>query len=249
MNRATGCLLLFIISIAAGIIAGYFLIKIMEPPKPPDIQERTPTPKPTSSTNPDRTMLVVGVTSLTDPNPTMEGAWLITLVDYGQDAIHLRLVTLYPIIEASASSSYHIPYTQPHPPIIVNPANLQDLKFLEPISFSPDDWSQVIILDEVAINTMIMMQQLNFQDPVSTPVPDAFVKPWESPQLCFEQQERILQILCENPSPMGDPNNIRTITEMEGTHILTTLPASGLYSLWQLINYSPNKQVICTRIP
>ena len=107
----------------------------------------------------------------------------------------------------------------------------------------------MIVLDEVAINTVIMMQNLNFKHPVPTPGPNTFDKPWNNPQAAFDQQDRILQILCDNPTPMSEPKNIEIITAMEGTHLQTTLPPGGLYSLWQLINYMPSKQVSCTRIP
>ncbi|MFN2145577.1 MAG: hypothetical protein ACK2T7_09500 [Anaerolineales bacterium] len=249
MNRTTGCLFLFILSVVAGIIAGYFLITMMESPTPPASTSEAPLSQTSTHTNPARSVLIVGVDNLEKPNPLMEGAWLVTLVDYGQGTIHLRLITLYPIVEASATSTYHIPYTQPHTPIMVDPANLQNLKNLEPISFSPDAWAQVIVLDEVAINTVIMMQNLNFKEPVPTPGSNTFTKPWKDPQVTFDQQKNILQIMCDNPTPMSEPKNIEIITAMEGSHIRSTLPPGGLYSLWQLINYTPSKQVVCTRIP
>lgn len=249
MNRSTGCLLLFIISMIAGIIAGYFLITMMDTSTPPETIQEPPTSQATANTDAERSVLIVGVDNLEKPNPLMEGAWLVTLVDYGEGSIHLRLITLYPIVEASATSTYHIPYTQPHTPIVVNPANMLSLKFLEPISFSPDAWAQVIMLDEVAINTIIMMQHLNFKDPVPTPGPNTFDKPWENPQAAFNQQDNILHLLCDKPAPMSEPKNIQIVTAMEGTHIQSTLPPGGLYSLWQLINYTPNKEVICTRFP
>ena len=128
MNRTTGCLVLFILSLIAGIIAGYYLITLM---KPPDLTEITPEPpRSHTSTNTDaeRSVLIVGVDSLNKPNPLMEGAWLVTLVDYGEGSIQLRLITLYPIVETSATSTYHIPYTQPHTPIVVDPSNLLNLE-------------------------------------------------------------------------------------------------------------------------
>ena len=147
------------------------------------------------------------------------------------------------------TSNYHYPYTQPHPPIIIDAGDLDGATNLAPISFSNDKWSRVILLDEVAINTLILMQNLNFRAPAPTPGPGAFIKPWEDPKQAFEQQERILSILCDNPAPLSDPNNINTLLQMEGKHMVSTLPEGGLRSLWQLINYIPSKQVTCTRIP
>ena len=194
-------------------------------------------------------MLIVGVDSLLKPTPLMEGAWLVTLLDRGEETIHLRLITLYPIVKPSVTSSYHLPYTQPHTPIGIDPANLVDLEFLEPLTFSPDAWSYVIVMDEVAVNTLIMMQNLNFQHPVPTPGPNAFYKPWKNPQATFEQQDRILHLLCEKPMPLSEPRNIKIMTAMEGSHIQTTMPESYLYTLWQLIDYTPPMQVTCTRTP
>jgi hypothetical protein len=250
MTRAKGCLVLFIISVIAGTLAGYYLINGMESPDEPQMTTLVPnSPLPTSSTDPKRSVLVLGVDSLDKRDPALEGAWLITLIENAGRTIHLRVATLYPVVEASMTSNYHYPYTQPHPPIIIDPHDLRGASNLAPISFTYDKWSQVILLDEVAINTLIMMQNLNFRAPAPTPGPGAFIKPWEKPQQAFEQQERILSILCDNPAPLSDPNNINTLMEMEGRHLFSTLPEGGLRSLWQLINYIPSKQVTCTRIP
>jgi hypothetical protein len=248
MTRAKGCLFLFILSVIAGAVAGYYLISGMDS-HDTDNRLAPDLPQPTSSTDPNRSVLVLGVDNLEKLRPALEGAWLVTLVENAQGVINLRIATLYPVVQASVTSNYHYTYTQPHEPIIIDPNNLHDASDLAPISYSQDQWSQVILLDEIAINTVIMMQNLNFTAPVATPVPGAFTKPWDHPQLAFEQQDRILTLLCKNPTPLSEPKNINFLLEMEGRHIFTTLPENGLRSLWQLINYVPSKQVICTRFP
>ncbi|MBN2045223.1 MAG: hypothetical protein JW757_09405 [Anaerolineales bacterium] len=248
MTRAKSCLVLFILSVIAGAIAGFYLVEIMEPPVP-TVTPAPSFPVPTSSTDPDRTVLVVGVDNLEYPNPAIEGVWIVSLLDNADGMLHLKLITLYPVVEASVTSTRQIPYTHPHPKIRIDPDDLHAVGDLAPISFSYDRWSQIIVLDEIAINTIIMMQNLNFRPPAPTPVQGAFLEPWIDPEGTFQQHKRILTILCENPTPLSDPANINILTAMEGTHIRSTLPAGGLRSLWQVINYLPGKQVTCSQSP
>jgi hypothetical protein len=249
MTRAKGCLILFILSVIAGTIAGYYLVKLWSEP---DLPKETQEPlllDPTPSINPDMSVLVVGVDNLQYPKPALEGAWIVTLVENVDGIIHLELRTLYPIVEETVSSTRQIPFTQPHQVIQIDPFDLPSADNLAPISLTPEQWSQTIVLDEAAINTIIMMQNLNFKHPAPTPVPGVFTKPWEDPQATYDQHVSILTLLCSNPTPLGDPHNIDIIIGMVGTHIRSTLTASDLRSLWQVINYVPGKQVVCTPIP
>ena len=85
MNRSTGCLLLFILSLIAGVVAGYILIRMLGggtlPPTPTQPPATSTTSQNINSTTGDSSVLIVGVDSLEKTNPLMEGAWLVTLLD------------------------------------------------------------------------------------------------------------------------------------------------------------------------
>jgi hypothetical protein len=197
-------------------------------------------------------ILMVGVDDLQKTYPAMEGAWLVEFCDdpdHRDQAIHLKIITLYPIIPEAVTSTQQSLYAQPHAPITINPNDLWGLADQPPISFSNDRWSQVVVMDEVAANLVIALQDMNTPRPVPTPSPNAFIKPWINPQGARQQQDRILTTLCEHPAPIGHLSVVNEILQLESSHIITTLPEGGLLKMWQVVNFTQDKTVICTRFP
>ncbi|MEJ2484540.1 MAG: hypothetical protein P8Y72_04225 [Anaerolineales bacterium] len=235
--------ILFGLSIIAGIVLG----KMIVPPQPLPI---TSTPPPEPKIN--DTILFIGVDHLDSTQPLLEGAWLVALDernDHPADIIHIKLITLYPIISEHVTSMEHSRYAEPHQPIPIDPNNLDHLKDIPPISFTEETWSYVIIIDEIAMNTIILLTNPNISPSYPTPEPDTFIKPWENPQGAYDQHAAILYTLCEEPDSYAQFKTIQEVVKLNGSHIKTNLDNDGLYKLWQLVNYSVGKKITCSFYP
>ena len=255
MSRTRSCVgILFIISVILGIVLGYMVLEGIagsEPLEP--ISPFTDTTSiPSTQNNNSHSILVIGVDSLAKAYPGLEGAWRITLEQSnGQSngVLHFDISTLYPVTKNSVLSTRHGQFSVPHDKIVIDPNNLAALTELEPISYSREDWDDIILLDEVVVNFLISLQNPNIQRPIPTPHPSVFIKPWEDPEGAFDQQRAILTTLCDHPEPLSQPALILEIIEMTGVHLKSTLDKDGLRGLWQVINYTGDKQVVCSFYP
>ena len=242
--------ILFGLSIIAGIAIGMWIKEILtiDPISP------TITPEIIDGTGPNvfDTILFIGVDHLDSTQPLLEGAWLAALDegnDHPADFIHIKLITLYPIISEHVTSMEQSLYAEPHPPIPIDPNNLDQLKDIPPISFSKETWSYVIIIDEIAMNTIILLTNPNWSSPFSTPEPDLFIKPWEDPQGAYDQHAAILFTLCEEPDSFAQLKTIQEVIKLSGSHIKTDLNNKGLLKLWQRVNFSLGKKISCSFYP
>ena len=198
------------------------------------------------------TILVVGVDSLMSQSPSLEGAWVVTLEQTnGQNngTLEFDISTLYPVTKNSVLSTRHGQYAVPHRNIIIDPDNLAALTELEPISFFQGEWTDIIVMDEFVINLLILLQNPNISRPIPTPHPALFIKPWEDPEGAFQQQRAILTTLCDHPEPLSEPASVLEIIEMNGQHLTSSLTKDGLLKMWQVINYTRDKQVTCSFFP
>jgi len=239
--------ILFGLSIIAGIFIGKGINDILgggptiTPPPPPP-------PPPVISD----TILFIGVDHLDSPQPLLEGAWLAALGDeknQPKDTIHIKLITLYPIISGHVTSMEQSRYAEPHPPIPIDPKNLDHLNDIPPISFTEETWTHVIIIDEIAMNTIILLTNPNISPPFPPPENDVFIKPWEDPQGAYEQHSAILYTLCEEPDSYAQIDTIREVIKMNGSNIKSDLDIDGLINLWQVVNYSVGKKIHCSFYP
>jgi hypothetical protein len=253
MPKLRSCVgILFVISLIIGGYLGYLVIEGIQNPELPDTTMISPkADQPTTNTEPEETILVLGVDDLTKPMPSLEGAWLVTLYEKNQlpDTIHFGLITLYPVTSNSMLFPLHSQFAQPHPPILINPENLSAVSGIDPISFSQGQWSSIIVFDEVLMNIAVTLQIPNAERPFPTPSDDLFTKPWIDPVKAYHQQVGIITTLCEHPEPFSQPNLVIELLSMEGDHIKTSLPEGGLLRLWQAIDYTQQKRVTCTVYP
>lgn len=253
MNRGKSCVgFLFGLSLLVGMVLGYFVLTGIEDtragtviPDPSPLDETTTAPR-------QDMILLLGVDDLQKTYPALEGAWLIEFCDdpdHNDQYLHIKIITLYPIIPEAVTSTQQSLYAQPHAPVTINPNDLWGLADQPPLSFSTDRWSQVVVMDEVTANVVISLQDMNTPRPIPTPTSSAFIKPWINPQGAHHQQEGILTTLCEHPAPLGHLSVVNEILQLEGSHIRSTLSEGGLLKMWQVVNFTQDKTVVCTRFP
>jgi hypothetical protein len=240
--------ILFGLSLIAGIFIGNE-IKIV-------ITGGTETPTPTVTPTPfpeeNDTILFVGVDDLQAETALLEGAWLATLCnkpDHPDDDIHIILITLYPIIPDHVKSVDQTDYTKPHDPIPIYPDNFDSFREIKPIFNTDENWAHVIIVDEYAMNLIISLINPKWEITPEPPNEDTFLKAWENPIGTYQQHSAILKTLCEEPESYAVLNNVQEITNLNNTHLRTTLTNDGLIGLWQLVNYSLGKTVSCEFYP
>ena len=198
------------------------------------------------------TILFIGVNDLQAETPLLEGAWLATLCnknDHAANDIHIILITLYPIIPEHVLSIEQAYLAQPHEAIPVDPDNLSILTDIKPIFNSEESWSHVILVDNFAMNVIVSLINPNTPRPIPTPSPDTFIKSWENPTGAYNQHFAILTTLCEEPKSFALYNTIVDIVKLNNTHLQTNLTDDGLIRLWQLVNYSQGKTILCDFYP
>ncbi len=256
MSREKSCFgILFSLSIIVGIALGYIIRKgmLFEPIDTGSLSSSVTIPQEQSNqeTSLEDTILVIGVDSM-ETDPHLEGAWLVTLCDkpdHPTGTIHLILITLYPMLAENVTTLEQSQFANPHDAIPVDVHNPSEIEHLEPLKFTEKTWSQVIILDEVAVNTAIQLSNRNHTVPINTPTADLFIKPWNNPKKAFHQQWGIITTLCEESKTFGKLNNINQIIKLYGSHLQATVNDNGLLQLWQLVNYKPTDSVQCDLYP
>lgn len=253
MSREKSCFgILFSFSIIIGIVLGYIIRQGIRFPSvdPRSISAAASVPL-EDETSVGQTFLVIGVDNLISDSH-LQGAWLATLDNPGDHtggSLQIILVTLYPVIPENVSSLEQSKFSKPHAPIPVDAHNLSSINSLEPLAFTDQTWSQVIILDEIAMNAAIQFSNLNAAEPISTPTADMFVKSWENPEKSLHQQWGIITTLCEEPEAYSQYSTIQKINNFYGTHILSTLDAPGLLKFWQVVNYKQTDTISCEIYP
>lgn len=251
MSRTRSCVgILFIISMIIGILLGYMVLEGMEVPPPPITID--PNIIPTKQQQNFQSILVVGVDSLMNPAPSLEGAWQITLEQSnGQSngSYNFDISTLYPVTKATILSTRHGKFAEAHPNIIVDPDNITALTELEPISYYQGEWTDIIVVDEIVINMLVSLQNPNTPKPIPTPHPSLFIKPWKDPEGAFQQQRAILTTLCDHPDPLSEPAVVLEILQMYGQHLTSTMSSDGLLDLWQVMNYTSDTKIDCSFYP
>ena len=254
MSKTRSCVgILFIFSMIIGIMLGYGVLEMIKGGDDSmlDITIDPNIIPPKEQPN-FQSILVVGVDSLMSQSPSLEGAWVVTLAQtngHSNGTLYFDISTLYPVTKNSVLSTRHGQYAIPHRNIVIDPDNLMALTELEPISFFQGKWTDIIVLDEVVINMLVSLQNPNISRPIPTPHPSLFIKPWEDPEGAFQQQRAILTTLCDHPEPLSESSLVLEIIEMNGQHLTSSLNKDGLLQLWQLINYTRDKQVSCTFFP
>lgn len=249
--RVKSCFgILFGLSIVIGITIGMMIRDNLDA-----YGSSTPTitvPPPNSEPQLNDTILFIGVDDLQAETPMLEGAWLATLCnknDHTTNDIHIILITLYPIIPEHVSSVEQAFLSQPHEAIPVDPNDLSSLIETKPIFNSEKSWSHVILVDNNAMNVIISLINPNSPRPIPTPSPETFIKSWTNPTGAYNQHFAILTTLCEEPKSFALYNTIVDIVYLNNTHIQTNLSNEGLIRLWQLVNYSQGKNIICDFYP
>jgi WD40 repeat protein len=249
--RVKSCFgILFGLSIVIGITIGMMIKDTLYPS-----ESSTPTitlPTPESEPQVNDTILFIGVDDLQSETPMLEGAWLATLgskQNHIENDIHIILVTLYPIIPEHVLTVEQAYLAQPHEAIPVDPNNLSALIEIKPIFNSDKNWAHVILVDNHAMNVMVSLINPNFPRPIPTPSSDTFIKPWTNPTGAYNQQFAILSTMCEEPESFALYNTIVDIVKLNKTHLETNLSDDGLIRLWQLVNYSNGKEIVCNIYP
>jgi hypothetical protein len=253
MFKGKSCFgILFSMSLVVGII---FAIIISNSMKDLDLDiDRTITPTKTDDVNPEDTYLIIGVDSLAGQTHNLEGAWLATLCseeDHASDAIHIVLITLYPILSENINNFELRKYANPHDPIQIDRNDLNSIASIPPVAMSEEPWDHVIILDEVAMNTAIHLNDINISDPIPTPSLDTFIKPWEDPARSFQQQSSIIKTLCDEPEAYGKLATIQRIIDLSESNLLVYFQGQNLslFKLWQMVDLQPGETVECELYP
>ncbi|MCB2179744.1 hypothetical protein KQH54_01335 [bacterium] len=199
----------------------------------------------------ERTYLIIGVDDLYG-DALLQGAWIITLStpeDHPEGTIEVILVTLYPLLPEHVTFPGQSDFTKPHAAIPVDVNDLSTLEMLPPLTFTEPEWSDVILIDETAMNAAIRLSDMNFSGPLPTPTSDMFVKTWENPTNAFRQQWGIITTLCTEPKTYSQLNTIQQLLNLYGDHITSTLGRNELLKLWQIINYKQNDTIDCEIYP
>ena len=235
------------------IVVGIILAIIISNGMTPDLGI-TPSPQPYSASGLEDTYLILGVENLTGQTHNLEGAWLATLCteeDHTSEAIHIILMTLYPILSDNINNFELRKYANPHAPIQFDPNDLNSIASIPPVAMADEPWDHVIILDEVAMNTAIYLNDVNNSDPIPTPSADTFIKPWNDPARAFQQQSSIITTLCDEPEAYGKLTTIQRIIELTGSHLLFSFQDhdQSLFSLWQVVDLQPGETVECELYP
>lgn len=243
MSREKSCFgFLFSVSIVVGIVFGFIIRNGMD-------SDPTITPPPP---DPEDTILIVGVESLEGNTHNLEGVWLVKLdaeSDLEENNIHLILQTLYPLLPENVNALELRKYANPHPPIQIDPDDIEALKKFPPIALSGETWRHVIFLDEIAMNTVILLNNVNFSGEIKPPSSETFLKPWEDPEESYQQQWSIISTLCEEPEAYGQFSTIQKIVQLYGKHIHSKLQEQGLYQLWQTVNLRQGSELSCEIYP
>lgn len=256
MSREKSCFgILFSLSIIIGVALGMIIRQGM---RQPDLDPLSVSASALGSEiNPDdpasfaRTYLFIGVDNLLG-KANLEGAWLITLSnpdDHPEGTIEIILTTIYPLLSEQVIVPDQHQFTKPHPAIQVNVNDLNSIEAIGPLSYTDYEWSDVIIIDEVTINTAIQLNDVNYSGPINTPTADMFIKPWENPEKAFRQQWGIITTLCTEPQAYSNFNTIQRLKNLYGDHIISTLSGDDLLKLWQVINYNQNDTIDCEIYP
>lgn len=252
MSNNRSCVaILFAISLLAGTVLAYLVVSTIG-----GGQAATIEPSETLVSTPavgEGSILVVGVDRLDGSAPSLlEGAWLVSLCcdrNQPEDTLELNVITIYPVVPQSVTASQMSEFVQPHTPIVIDPDNLEALRFQVPFTFTDEAWSDVLVLDEIVIHTLISMQNPNIPRPIPTPDPSMFSKPWQSPEAAFRQQQAIMITLCDHPWLLADLQVVLHLLGMYNQHLVSTLSAEELLTLWQLMDIAPDHPVICNRFP
>ncbi|MEJ2758787.1 MAG: hypothetical protein P8046_09940 [Anaerolineales bacterium] len=217
MSREKSCFgILFSLSIVVGIVLGIIIRQgMLNNSLDGSLLSASAEDKQENQASLEDTLLVVGVDSM-EQSPHLEGAWLVTLCnqsDHPAGTIHLKLITLYPVLAENVTSLEQSQFANPHPPVTVDINDLDAITTLEPLGFTDEKWSQVIIMDEVTMNTAIQLSNVHHPDPIKTPTADLFVKPWNNPKKALHQQWGIITTLCEESTAFGQLDTIQQMIE------------------------------------
>lgn len=249
--RTKSCFgILFGLSIVIGITIGMMIKDTLYASGSSTPTTTVPTPDTEPQVN--DTILFIGVDDLQAETPMLEGAWLATLGNKNDDPendIYIILVTLYPIIPEHVLSVEQAYLAQPHDAIPVDPNNLSALIEIKPIFNSDKNWAHVIFVDNHAMNVIVSLINPNSPRPIPTPSPDTFIKSWTNPTGAYNQHYAILTTLCEEPKSFALYNTVIDIVKLNNTHLQTNLSDDGLIRLWQLVNYSNGKEIVCNIYP
>jgi hypothetical protein len=250
-NNRSCAAMLFALSLLAGTILAFLIVSEIRAGQaatevPPTSLASTPGPG-------EGSILVVGVDRLDGSAlPLLEGAWLVSLCcgrDQPQETLHLNIITVYPVVSQSVTASQLSELVQPHTPIMIDTNNLGALRLQMPFSYADEAWTDVLVVDEVVVNMLVSLQNPNMPRPIPTPGPDLFIKPWQMPEKAYQQQQAILITLCDHPRLLADLQVVLDVLAMYDQHLVSTLTAKELLTLWQLVDFAPDRPVLCSRFP
>jgi hypothetical protein len=217
----------FIFVFSMSLFIGVSIGKMMQKEKEPSLEEETQILTPKSLET--HKILIAGVDDLTYSQARLESVWL---AEFAEGSLEISLRPLYPV----ASTPNHYSYLIPHDPIYVSTTDLEGLRSVELLRAQNVDWSDVIMLDEWAMDILIETTMDDIQS-VSSPgdlVTSSLPKVWEDPNAALYLQENIVQFLCEHVGPFAKQESILYLMALIPNHIKSTLSRDDILNQWEL---------------
>jgi hypothetical protein len=185
-------------------------------------------------------ILIIGVDTLSSPLAKLESAWLVT---FEGGSLELELKSYYPVRSDTNLYSYQIP----HQPILITTGNFEALRLNDIFTKQNVDWTDVVIIDEFMLDTIVELVGTNHPSPPNpnNPIAGSLTKVWEDPEGAYLQQENLLIFLCAHSSPFSNLENILSLLGFMPDHMRSTLSTDDLMIQWQLWS-NKNFEIVCS---